>query len=271
LDVQSLEKPSSRDRLERFIKLAPVLLASWTAIFLLNGRSYREGYLEHFRLNGTMFDGDISDQVTLSVTAWVQLVFHILHLIEVRPIITVVVLLSLFVSPLLLSLYFFLRAQRLHRHRIAGILSASRKSVLVSKRSRANRIRRILLRVFFKHRIPSWVKSFRHRVWTVFSFGYLGYTGLTFVGFILISIVVPFRYLGDDVAIRDQAARFKDQPSVILSDPKGKSASYKIILCAEHFCGLYSDKEIITAPLSAITWGTSEPVSASTAEGTKRN
>lgn len=95
-------------------------------------------------------------------------------------------------------------------------------------------------------------------VFTLFFGAYLIYTVMACIGALLMLSIGPFAQIGARVATDDLNKGFPNAPVVELTAPHGESATYRIIQCADKFCALYRDRQIITIPISAVTWASSD-------------
>lgn len=265
MEPQLQEQKSGRAWIERLIKLAPIFLAMATAAFFLNGRAFRAGYVAHFKLNSTMFDDDISGLVTISVRAWLEVIAHILHAVASLPTQGIWVVLVMLLGPLMMGGLIRLWSRWTCRRRRRRARKLRREGL----HAWALKLRRYINRNLLLRRPPAWLIGLRRTLWGLWFMGYLTYLGLAFTAIIILSLLIPFERVGAEIAAKDQADHFRDQPLVVLKGPDGQAAPYRVILCASRFCALYSDSKAITVPVSAITWGVSTLDATTTTTGSE--
>lgn len=262
MDTSQAEQKSSR--VERLIKLGPILLAIATGVFLQTGRLFHEGYVGGLHLNTTMFDTDVGSLVSLSILAWLDVILHVLRWVASLPKWGLVVLVFVLASPF---------ALRWGLRRWVWLTRRRRRSYRLKERKKRlqgamERLRRRLRRHLFWSKVPGWLLFTRSTIWGFFILSYFSYMGMTFIALTLVALFYPFSQVGAEEAAKDLSNQFSNQPVVTLKDPNGQAASYRIAMCGSRYCALYGNGKVITVQASAITWGVSTVDAAGSAKPT---
>jgi hypothetical protein len=240
-------------------KLAPVFLVIATGIFYLNGVAFRQGYLDHFHLQSSMFDDDVGSQVAFAVRGWQELSNMVLSgawdaLIHwAMPYLVV----AIFLCWLVWKLERGHRARRREAH-------SKRLPINADLRRRAAKRRLDRTRPHPLRDAPL-TRKLAIGLWSLWIGATVTFLVVHVMGVVLGVCVSPFLYAGKSLAIHDEKGDFADAPWVTVPTPEGPKVAFRLITCAPRFCALYSSDRIVTAPASAVTWLTNEAKPISTA------
>lgn len=236
--------------------LAPVVLGLLTAMFFMTGRAYWLAYLGHFRLEPSLFSDDLSSQATRSVAAWLYAVTNVALWIRDHVTWAVVIVMGLPIA-VILALCLATGACRGFWRLLAIIFGGLAASVRGAAEHPRTRTVVTILRTWFAP--PPFTDFVVRGMGLAYAIAHGLYVAFWTVGLVLLILVAPFNYIGDSVALGDQANGFADAPVVTLTDTAGKTTAYRLILCAPRFCALYDGKRAVTVAASEVTRADSPP------------
>lgn len=215
-------------------KWIAALVAVGTPVCYLNGRAFHDGYLARLHLSPSMFPADAQSTFTDAALGWMNGAAVVLSAVSdalAAHWFLIIVLPTILITGLSAALH-----EAFHR------LEAKRKASPENLEEKKPR------RLLWTALTP---------VFTLFFGAYLMYTVMACIGALLMLSIGPFAQIGARVANDDLNKGFPNAPVIELVAPHGESATYRIIQCADKFCALYRDRQIITIPISAVTWATS--------------
>ncbi len=214
-------------------KLGALALAVSAPMFYLNGRAYHEGYLSYLKLEPSMFPLPATEYIGATAIGWFRVIVGwITNTFDSLGRNWLLAILSVFVLSLILG--------------FAGFMSdrsgAHNKRNQKPKKSKG--------RTFFR----SWQRAGLF----LFIGSYGTFTILFLISALLALLIMPFRDAGREMARLDVKQGFIDAPVVTLKLPGSDEATeFRIIQCADKFCGLFANGRAHTVPVSAVTWAVS--------------
>ena len=247
-------------RWEWAFKLAPIFLVVATGIFYLNGVAFRQGYLNYFHLQSSMFDDDVGSQVAFAVRGWQELYHMVLSGAWGA--------LIYWAMPYLISAIFVCwlawKLERGHHARRQASLS-HRLTINAQLRRRAAKRRMDRTRPHPLRDAPL-TRRLAMGLWLLWFVATVTFLVVDVMGVVLGVCVSPFLYAGKSLAIHDEAGGFADAPWVTVPTPEGPKVTFRLITCAPRFCALYRTDRIVTVPASLVTWLTNESKPGPTAD-----
>jgi hypothetical protein len=228
---------------ERVQRASPVMLGKWLAVLAavatpfcyLNGRAFHDGYLARLRLEPSMFPTDVQGTFIAAARAWMEGAATVLGAISKA-----------------LAAHWFLTLL-LPTLLLIGLSAATHHLIHWMEIRRRNTLPQEL-RVGHG---PS-IGSILAPVFALLFGAYALYTLFALIRAVLLLSIGPFVQIGARVAANDLERGFPNAPAVELSAPNGSVAVYRIIECADKFCAVYRTGDVVTVPITAIAWATSQ-------------
>ena len=217
-------------------KWAATLAAVATPLGYLNGRAFHDGYLGRLHLESSMFPVDVQGTFINTARAWMEGAATVLGAVSAAigaHWFLIVVLPALLVIGLSAAIHYVM-------HRIAA------KQNAMADRQRSTEHGRL-------------IRSILSPLYALFLSAYGIYTMFAVIGAALLLSIGPFVQVGARAAAQDLEKGFPNGPAVELTAPHGGIATYRLIECADKFCALYLNGEIVTVPVASITWAVSRP------------
>lgn len=216
----------------RLVDLAAVstvllLVSSW--IFLLNGRSYHDGYIKYLNHEASMFPITNSDAALYGAVAWFKLISGILDRISKGSVWVVMGLLGG-------VLFFVLTCTVLN-----GYLA--QKTFLKRKRKPS-----------LVERFPL-VKSCYLNGLLVFITFYATAGLSIFIVLAIAMMINPFRNIGKEAAQFDLNDEYRTAPWIQLQAPESSSPErFRVVECSAQFCALYRKPSVVAVPVGKVEW-----------------
>lgn len=214
--------------------LAPLATAAAVPVFYLNGKVYHESYLGFFKLEPSLFPQDTSSTLISAVLGW----FHA-------------------------SLYGIRGTLAMLEHHYGALLGALLCVLLLAP-----------MNVLLKRLGPKlddsqprtrrplagaqYIKEAGRLLIGLFVVVYATLSAMLLITIVFVLCVSPFAAAAKKVAAEDFAAGFKNSAQVTLTDPRGKTETFRIIECSPLFCALFASGRAISVPLSRIDWAESD-------------
>ncbi|MFZ5959109.1 hypothetical protein ACOXVJ_16530 [Pseudomonas knackmussii] len=214
--------------------LAPLATAAAMPVFYLNGKVYHESYLGFFKLEPSLFPQDTSSTLISAVLGW----FHA-SLYGIRGTLG---MLENHYGALFGALLCLL---------LLGPLNVLLKRLGQKLDEGQPRTRRPLAGA-------EYIKEAGRLLIGLFAVFYAILSAMLLIAIVFVLCVGPFASVARKVAAEDFAAGFKNSPQVTLTDPRGKTETFRIIECSPLFCALFADGRAISVPLSRIDWAESD-------------
>lgn len=216
----------------KFGKWIATFIAIATPVCYLNGRAFHDGYLEQLHVAPSMFPANVQDIFICAARAWLEGSSFVLGTIgqAIRAHWFLVLVL-----PITL---------------ITALSATAHYVVYHIAKSQASTKKQFAL--------PKILQSVLTPVLTMFLSAYTIYTCIALIGAALILSIVPFAQVGAKVAVQDIARGFPNSPTQEVSVPHAQPTTYRVVECSDKFCYLYKPGQIITVPISSITWAMSE-------------
>lgn len=203
-----------------------LLVSSW--IFLLNGRSYHDGYISYLNHETSMFPITNADSAFYGAIAWFKLITGILDRISKGPAWVVIVLLVVLILAVL---------------------------VCIELGEYFNQ------RIVIKRKKPSILKKFPlvescclTGIW-VFITVYAVAGLFIFIVLAIALMINPFRSVGEDAAKLDLSKEYTDAPWIQLQAPGSSSPErFRVVECSAQFCALYRKPSVVAVPVGKVEW-----------------
>lgn len=216
----------------------PITLALLTPLLYLNGKAFYEGHLTYLHLNTTMFPQDTADTMMSAVTAWLSVSIYglpgIERFLELNWKLALLIVISVSLGVGTLNWGLNKLALKLENVKLDESLPSSAKAWLTWLQDILNVSAWLFLPVY-------------------------GFIVLTLIVTIcLFFLLFPFLHLGKQHAANQLEKGFVTSPLVRIANPEGLADQYRVVECSARFCALYAEGQMITVPLSAITWAVSD-------------
>ncbi|OBS35391.1 hypothetical protein [Pseudomonas syringae] len=214
-------------------KLGALALAISAPMFYLNGKAYHEGYLSYLHLEPSMFPLLATEYVEQTAVGWFRVIVGWFNNgFDTLGKNWLLASMSMVVLSLIFGLVDFMTDR-------TGCDDRKSHKPKEEKRS------------FFK--------SWRRVALFLFVSSYGVFIILCLISTSLAMLIMPFVDAGRETARGDVERGFSDAPIVTLKLPGSDEATqFRIIQCADKFCGLFANGRAYTVPVSAVTWAVSD-------------